>query len=358
MAKLLKNSKKPKTRLHSLSTLEGLKQIKLEHIQLGLADPHPGIREHAIRVAEPLFHTNQADALGQALGQAVSDPAPRVRAQLAFSLGEWRSPIAGRLLGHLAKRSSNEPDLQTAITSSATGHSVSILKELISDDDIGAHGHLIGNLLALAGAEASAGEIKKLLLNLTAKVNKLETWRLSALSALVENAHKRKLSKSELGLDDELLASLNLIVENNSGKTDDRVAALRLLSNIADDAKQVRVILHKQLGALSPTPLFDLALDELNKRDPSTAPLLTHWKSYSPNRKNRVLQHILNDEKKTLGLLLAIDKKLVLPGEIGAAFRQLLKQHPNETVREQAAAHFGRQNTQRDQLVAERLAGV
>jgi len=358
LAKLLKNSKKPKTRLHSLSTLEGLKQIKLEHIQLGLADTHPGIREHAIRVAEPLFHTNQADALGQALGQAVSDPSPRVRAQLAFSLGEWRSPIAGRLLGHLAKRSSNEPDLQTAITSSATGHSVSILKELISDDDIGAHGHLIGNLLALAGTEASAGEIKKLLLNLTAKVDKLETWRLSALSALIENAHKRKLSKSELGLDDELLASLNLIVENNSGKTGDRVAALRLLSNIADDAKQVRVILHKQLGALSPTPLFDLALDELNKRDPSTAPLLTHWKSYSPNRKNRVLQHILNDEKKTLGLLLAIDKKLVLPGEIGAAFRQLLKQHPNETVREQAAAHFGRQNTQRDQLVAERLAGV
>ena len=68
--------------------------------------------------------------------------------------------------------------------------------------------------------------------------------------------------------------------------------------------------------------------------------------------------YILNDEKKTLGLLLAIDNKLVLPGEIGAAFRQLLKQHPNETVREQAAAHFGRQNTQRDQLVAERLAGV
>ena len=150
----------------------------------------------------------------------------------------------------------------------------------------------------MAGAEASAGEIKKLLLNLTAKIDKLETWRLSALSALVENAHKRKLSKSELGLDDELLASLNLIVENNSGKTGDRVAALRLLSNIADDAKQVRMILHKQLGALSPTPLFDLALDELNKRDPSTAPLLTHWKSYSPNRKNRVLQHILNDEKK------------------------------------------------------------
>ena len=327
-----------------------------EHIQLGLADRHPGVREHAIRVAEPLFRAGQADALGQALGQAISDSAPRVRAQLAYSIGEWNSPVAGKILGRLAKRSSGEPDLQTAIASSATGNSVSILNELINDGDIGSHGSLTGNLLALAGAEASAAEIKKLLLNLTAKIDKLETWRLTALSALVENAQKRNLPRSELGLDDELLDSLNVIVENDEAGTGDRVAALRLLTNIADDAKQVRKILHRQLGALSPTPLFDLALDELNKRDPATAPLLTHWKSYSPNRKNRVLQHILNDEKKTLGLLFAIDNKLVLPGEIGAAFRQLLKQHSNKTIREQAAAYFGRQNTQRDQLVTDRLA--
>ena len=356
LAKLLKNSQRPTTRLQALCTLEGLKQIMPEHIQLGLADRHPGVREHAIRVAEPLFRAGQADALGQALGQAISDSAPRVRAQLAYSVGEWNSPVAGKILGRLAKRSSGEPDLQTAIASSATGHSVSILNELINDGDIGSHGSLTGNLLALAGAEASAAEIKKLLLNLTAKIDKLETWRLTALSALVENAQKRNLPRSELGLDDELLDSLNVIVENDEAGTGDRVAALRLLTNIADDAKQVRKILHRQLGALSPTPLFDLALDELNKRDPATAPLLTHWKSYSPNRKNRVLQHILNDEKKTLGLLFAIDNKLVLPGEIGAAFRQLLKQHSNKTIREQAAAHFGRQNTQRDQLVTDRLA--
>ena len=105
------------------------------------------------------------------------------------------------------------------------------------------------------------------------------------LSALVENAQKRNLPRSELGLDYELLDSLNVIVEDDEAGTGDRVAALRLLANIADDAKQVRKILHRQLVALSPTPLFDLALDELNKRDPATAPLLTHWKSYSPNRK-------------------------------------------------------------------------
>ncbi|MDP7049186.1 MAG: FG-GAP-like repeat-containing protein [Verrucomicrobiota bacterium] len=358
LAKLLKNSDRPTARLHALCTLDGLKQIQPEHIRQGLEDRHPGVREHAIRVAESLFRTGQVDDLDQTLAQAVSDSDPRVLAQMAFSLGEWKSPIASRLLGRLAMRSSGDPDLQTAIASSASDHSVNILKDLINEGDIRSYGPLTGNLLALAGAEASTDEIKKLLLNLTTKIDKLETWRLTALSALLENAQKRNLPRSELGLDAELLDSLKVIVENHSTETGDRVAALRLLTNIANDAKQVRTILHRQLGALSPTPLFDLALDELNKRDPATAPLLTHWKSYSPNRKNRVLQHILNDEKKTLGLLFAIDNKLVLPAEIGTAFRQLLKQHSNKTIRGQATAHFGRQNTQRDLLVADRLAKV
>ena len=126
-------------------------------------------------------------------------------------LANGTPPQAGQLLGSLAKRSTDEPDLQTAIASSASGHSVGILNELFSDGGVGSHGQLTGNLLALAGAEASAAEIKKLLLNLTAKVDKLETWRLTALSALVENAQKRDLPRTELGLDDELLDSLNLI---------------------------------------------------------------------------------------------------------------------------------------------------
>lgn len=358
LAKLLKNSKRATTRLHALCALEGLGQIKPEHIQLGLADPHPGVRENAIRVAEPLFRTNQADELGQALGQATTDPNLRVRAQLAYSLGEWKSPKAATLLGRLAKRSPDEPDLQTAIASSATGRSVNILDELFDGGEVGSFGRLTGNLLALAGAEASAGEIKKLLAKLTKNTKRFESWRLEALSALIENARKRKLPLAEAGLGDDLLNSLNLIVENKAAETGDRVAALRLLANISENTKQVRTILHSQLNATSPTPLFDFALDELNKRDSSTAALLTNWKSYSPNRKNRVLQHILNDENKTLGLLFAIDNRLVLPGEISAAFRQLLKQHPNAEVRKQSAKFFGQQNTQRDKLVAERLTAV
>ena len=358
LTKLLENSKNPKARLHALCALEGLKKTQPEHIRLGLRDQHPGVRENAIRVSESLLRSGQTDNLGQALEQAVFDSAPRVRIQLAFSLGEWKSPIAGKLLGQLARRSSGDLDLQTAIASSSTGHSVNILNELLNESDIDALGVLVGNLLELAGSEASAGEINKLLRKLSAEFEKRETWRLNSLYALIENAQNRNLQLLDLGLDRELVASLNITVDNKNAKIDDRVLALRLLSRISGDEKQITKILNNQLGALSPTPLFDFSLDELNKRSTSVEPFLTHWKSYSPNRKNRVLQQILNNEKKTLGLLFAIDNKKVLPSEIGTAFRQLLNQHSNNKIRERAATHFGQQNTHRDQLVIDRLLKV
>ena len=174
--------------MHALCTIEGLKKTHPEHIRLGLLDPHPGVRENAIRVSESLLRSGQTDNLGQALEQAVFDSAQRVRIQLAFSLGEWKSPIAGKLLGQLARRSSGDLDLQTAIASSSTGHSVNILNELLNESDIDSLGVLVGNLLELAGSEASAGEINKLLRKLSAEFDKRETWRLHSLYALIENA--------------------------------------------------------------------------------------------------------------------------------------------------------------------------
>ena len=80
---------------------------------------------------------------------------------------------------------------------------------------------------------------------------RFESWRLEALSALIENVRKRKLPLTEAGLGNDLINSLNLIVENKAAETGDRVAALRLLANISDNTKQVRTIFHSQLNAIS-----------------------------------------------------------------------------------------------------------
>ena len=70
------------------------------------------------------------------------------------------------------------------------------------------------------------------------------------------------------------------------------------------------------------------------------------------------LQHILNNEKKTIGLLKAIQNKQLLASDISTAFQQLLKQHTNKTIKEQAKKYFGAQNPKRNQLIIERLPKV
>ena len=355
---LLNSTQRPITRVHALYTLEGINQIQLEHLILGLTDSHPGVREHAIRISESLFRNNQADPLHITLKKMVNDSNIRVRTQLAFSLGEWKSPTAGNLLAELARDCSGLPDLQIAIASSAKGHSVGILNKILTQSRGNSFNRLINNLLTLAGTEASENEFKALLKNLISDTDKLDAWQIIAVSDLIENTKNRGFAKINLGNKSKLINSLNSTINNRELNPNNRTAALRLMVNLINDPKRLNTVLQGQLNAYSPNQLFDFTLDELSKLDSSIDILLTHWKSYSPNRKNRVLQHILNNEKKTLGLLSSIKNNLIQKSEINTAFQQLLKQHTNKAIREQAFTYFGIQNTKRNELIIERLEKV
>ena len=83
-----------------------------------------------------LFKKNESYSIEESLNQLVEDSNLRVRTQMAFSLGEWKSPTAGNLLAKLARDCSELPDLQIAIASSAKGHSVKILKGILNVEDV------------------------------------------------------------------------------------------------------------------------------------------------------------------------------------------------------------------------------
>jgi len=59
-------------------------------------------------------------ALQEALLNLVTDPDPQVRMQLAYSLGEWRDPRAGRALADIAIGDADDALMIAAVMSSAT----------------------------------------------------------------------------------------------------------------------------------------------------------------------------------------------------------------------------------------------
>src|SRR5205823_3188470 len=85
-------------------------------IHLALRDPHPGVRRHALRLFE---RTSSSDPeLGPALLRLIDDPDAQARLQLAFTLGEWRDPRAGKALATMALAYAQDPYLTAAALSS------------------------------------------------------------------------------------------------------------------------------------------------------------------------------------------------------------------------------------------------
>ena len=93
LEKMVTESKRPLARLHALCTLDGLDALKRAVLVKALADAHPGVRRHAVRLCEGRL--DKSADLEAALVQLVTDPDAQVRMQLAYTLGEWDDPCAG-----------------------------------------------------------------------------------------------------------------------------------------------------------------------------------------------------------------------------------------------------------------------
>ena len=81
--------------------LDGLKSLSKDDFLLALADVSPGVREHALRLAEP--HLADSPALLDTVLSMSADPQPRVRFQLAFTLGETNDARAIAALAQIGR---------------------------------------------------------------------------------------------------------------------------------------------------------------------------------------------------------------------------------------------------------------
>lgn len=123
LVELFEGSESSLGRLHALYSLDGLGALAENYVVRALEDPDPGVREHAVRLTEKIVDVHGlSERLWQSLKDRLHDPAPRVRYQLAFTLGEIRHPERVEVLVELLKRDMGEPWLQaSALTSLAEG---------------------------------------------------------------------------------------------------------------------------------------------------------------------------------------------------------------------------------------------
>ncbi len=109
LRQLFATATNPKIRVQILATLDVLGALNDADIRIGVRDPHPAVRAHAIRVSESLG----AEILPAILA-CLDDPDFTVRRQLAFTVRDESA------LAHLAERDGAQESMRIAILSSLT----------------------------------------------------------------------------------------------------------------------------------------------------------------------------------------------------------------------------------------------
>ena len=120
LLEMLKKNNNPQARLHALWTLVALHGVSEAVLSDVVNDPHPALREHALRAAAVMEKTMPKRPLATAsVVKLAEDPAIRVRLQAALALGNRcrEEPGALEALARIAAKDADDPWMRLAILS-------------------------------------------------------------------------------------------------------------------------------------------------------------------------------------------------------------------------------------------------
>ena len=192
LTRIFTESPNAKARLHTLYALENLNALGTEHISKALNDPEPGVREHALVLAEK-YPTLLPEILS-----LIDDASPQVAYQAVLSLGQFSDPKVPGVLAHLAEKNAEAPLYRLAVLSSEPGASPTLFKTLIDGGTFfkkASPGRLklMEEYAFIAGSRNGKNEVSTLVEFLSKSD---QEWQLAILNGLTSGI-KRSTHKSE-----------------------------------------------------------------------------------------------------------------------------------------------------------------
>ena len=358
---LLKESASPLARLHALWTLEGLGALETAEVARALKDGDPGIRGHALRLAEP-----RIAELKEAVLALVDDSSARVRFQLAFTLGEVRDERSIEVLARIATRDAADRWVQLAVLSSIKGASQRLMAairrsspEFLESTPAGSM-ELVRQLADLTGAGRSEEEVAQWLKLLADGAGEQPArWRLVALSALGPSLRRWGASLESLlkraGVDRQVAEWSARLLESAGDparESAERVNAVDLLAMMPGE---------KKLGHLL-RPQEPQEVQVAAVRALSGAPadqLLANWAAYTSPVRKAVLAALFARPDQVPLLLERLEKGEIRTVELEVHHRDQLLKSPKAEIRARARALLeAKAASELDELVAQTAVKV
>ena len=338
LRELAAKSPSPLARLHALWTLEGLGVLETAEVAPALKDPHPGIREHALRLAEPFL-----PRMAEAVLALASDPEPRVQFQLAFTLGYVKQPRAAQVLAEIAARHGADKWFRAAILSSVSDQPAQFLDLLLRRKAL----DLVPQLAALIGTRRQPAEIVQVI-NAASTLPKPE----EALAGLARglklaSASDLKAPGVEAALE-RLLGSPSEAVESPAWEVASHFELRSLAARATRDALDVQLAparraqairalrgaawtqtsttLGRVLSAEAPAAVHIAAVETLAafNHPQVSMTLLSFWKKYQPEARAKAVAALLGAQARVPALLKALEERQIEASALDIAARARL----------------------------------
>jgi putative membrane-bound dehydrogenase-like protein len=376
LVKMAANTESAVGRLHSLWTLEGLGELKTEHIEMALTDPVAGIRENGIRLAE-LYIAEFKNP--QPLLKLQDDADPKVRFQLLCTLGSIPGAEAEQVRHKLLLRDIEDQWVQVAALTGPPAQSATLLKFVLDNYKEGntAFASLVKRLTTMIGSMGDPIAIHQLVQQ-AAGTNSNVTWQASALDGLAEgmqndkgtvklsaadqnlmlktffespSASMRKASlhlltvtKQSYGVDAKYIQKALAIVNDINQPEDKRADAIDFLA-LGNPSEHIPLL--KKL--IVPTEHLSVQLASLRTmstiKDTSTCSyLLAQWSNLTPELRDPAIRTFLTNDERIAMLLRALETGRIQTSEVSWGRKVRLMVNSNEVLRNKARELFTKTN--------------
>jgi putative membrane-bound dehydrogenase-like protein len=369
-------------RLHALGTLEGLGALNAALIDAALSDPHPAVREFAIRLAEPAAEQNLLDRgrFERALLGLVEDTNARVQLRAACSLGGFRNEEAFAKLRQVALKHIENPWFQTAVLSSSPDRAADWFSFLMRQPEaVGtespAKEDFFRTVAGILGARRNDREIAAVLRAVAdGRSASGAWWRGATLAGLAQGIARGgspdpKLPASQrtliallgsadaplraaavevglgLRLNDtpalrDLLRRASQTARDENEAEANRLLAVRLLG--LDPTARSSALAGELLTPQQPEPLQVAAVGTLARLEGARAAekLLPLLRQFSGPVREAATNAMFRFPEGIATLLDAVESQQVPPWGLSESRRRQLMRHPDEAVRQRARALF------------------
>lgn len=348
LRQLADHSPSPLTRMHALYVLDGLGELDEATVLRRLADDHPQVRRHAIRLSESL---SSSESVRRQWTRLADDDSMEVRYQLAFSAGTLNAIDRIPILATLIRRDTQSTWMQLAVQSSLSQGADELFATLVADPGF---------------RSESAGEFLRKIANQLRRDNQHDTMRNAVVAASNLPVSESQFALPILG---ELLRSEPSNKRTIESIPDVELKRVReLLTRMVDEAAKIAIdgsvelqsrvkatsalqyaSLEQVDGALNslvaddhPEPIQRVAIATMGKfRSPQFAEtLIDAWPRCSPGLREVASEVLFARPERTLALFDAIDAGHIAIRDIAKSRIQIAEKSKSESIRSRAQRYL------------------